>query len=252
MASSSDQSDPAISVIRAEAEVLVREQKEQALADRRAKRSEILAVPALDHQEVSERGRSVAIYRRVAPPQLLPQPVLTGSKSSKAVELDDAETSRLDSSLRHESRFVAPVITVYGGHYSVLEWPYKGRRYQVFVREDLNCLSEVGHMELRDVKMQFFPIVVDVQGVSPDARLSSVLARNPLKAVDPVFQFEADRVPSQVKEEIQALERYFVENRERLEAQWRKREAYNEAKRQWEETNPPQHEPTVINYFKIR
>lgn len=238
--------------------MLVRQQKEASAAKQWAKRSVILAVPALDEQEVIDGGRSVVIYRRVAPPQLIPQPLTGKAGADQPGGTDGADKGFSDQKLPSDSelfrdhRFVVPVITVYGGKYSVLEWPHEGRRYKVIVSGDLNCLREVAHLELAEVSVSFFPMVINVPGDLNQQAIPDSLASSLAEKQDISFHFEEEIIPVRVQWEIWALGKYYHDNREQLELQWRKRQAYNEAERQWEERNPPQPEPTAINYFKIR
>jgi len=217
--------------VQREADSLVQHQMQEKADLRTEKRASLLNVPALDEQEVAENGKTLAIYRRVQPPQLEPYVV---EKSFTDINSEQQPSGTIlqpepDPELLRGQRLVSPLITVYGGRYSIIEWPYDKERYEIHVAADLNCLREVPELDSGEDSIDFFPILVDVDA-------------------------EAERAPevAKVRQEVAALESYWLQNRQELEDKWLLRQAHNEARRRWEAANPVPDEPTVIYYFKIR
>jgi len=236
--------------IQREADSVVERQMREKVGLRAEKRASLLNVPAVDEQEVVGNGKTLAIYRRVQPPQLEPYVVDKSLTEVSSERQPSGTIVQPDPELLRGQRLVSPVITVYGGRYSIIEWPHEGKRYEIQVAVDLNCLREVTELESGEDTIDFFPIIVDVHAEAERApKVVSESFGNGQKAT---FQFVQSRVPAKVRQEVAALESYWLQNRQELEEKWLLRQAHNKARKRWEAANPVPDKPTVINYFKIR
>lgn len=234
-----------------EAEMAVRAAREQHC------RTALLAVPALEEWESPQTDGTRTLFRRVTTPP--PQPASAPTPSTTAAEPSNFSPPET----RH--RTITLAATVFDHSHSELHWrDPEGRSWQVWSNVDFNLLANV--TAFGDDAVAWTPFVFVSNSSSSEQQAMIQLAAelgetyNPPTGPDPalftsddpeyiVFAESESEVPEILFEKLDALLAYFSENQERLAAEHERRSRLNEARRQWQEQNPPAKRDTVINFW---
>lgn len=223
-----------------------------------ARRDSIIAEEAQDVWSYGVPNRGV-ILRRVAPRPW------TQRKLSPA-QVDGADLPLLENNAL-ESRNIHFSITVFDHQASELIWWDGQESHTAISNIDFNHFAPLGGFDQDGVSWQFLCFVENIDSEksfeferlareagydvsAPSAPDISMLDTD--KPNYAVYADDAELVPGAMIEALDALHRHYAIHGPRLEAQWKRTQILNEARRAWHEANPPIPRATITNFWPVR
>ena len=166
-----------------------------------------------------------------------------------------------------ETRTIHLSITVFDHQASELVWRDGQESHTAISNIDFNHLSPIGGFKQDGISWRFFCFVENIDSeksrefesrareaghdamarIAPD--ISMLDADQPDYAV---YADDADQIPDAMIEALNALHAHYAIHGPRLEAQWKRAQTLNAARRAWHEANPPVPRDTITNFWPVR
>ena len=263
------QIDDSTHLSRLEAERIVRDRMEAKAFLEAEYRSALESMEALAEWVVPKHASSgkATIFRRVAPP---PRPLLVEKTNSPRREITEEERAAF---LRREAEGkprlnISLSATVFDGEISEISLWHEGERYKVLSNVPFSYLQVIGSFEDETAEWSYFGMVhqKDAQEEASFAEQAKAFGGNYIPSPRPdkslfssmevpeylVLAKQDQAIPNAVLTRLDAIHSYYLANEKRLAAQYQRRQALAEARREWQEANPEVPKDTIINFWPIR
>jgi len=240
---------------------------EQAMLERQAtelsEKQRLLSTPAdLEVEDTFDDGTTV-ILRKIIPETASGKPVAPSLSPVR-----ETQPTRTPSAFTGETivnhRTVSLVVTVFDHTQSMIKWRFGEEEYTVWANDDLSCIQQLTSLHSDQVSLSVFPFIYQASSrgyrqdsyetgrrtISRDQTGSRAFPWDDTATIR--FSIEEPNPPVQIINEVAALESFYHQNREALKLEWRKRQAYSEAYRQWKADHPEKPREIIINYRRIR
>lgn len=259
-----------------EADAIIQEE-ERAKADEKARRRARLLdqskFQVIEQTEISA-GEDRITLNRVSPPLLdQPTPALNATEPIQPQrQFSEAEMQRMLLEYLHqdkEQRTLMLSATVYDRKLTRLQWHHEGQQYVAWSNIDFNYLRGLTEIETEEANYLFLLGIGNesTEETKEQIRFAEkhnlqINRENPIPELPDFTRgryeyFVIASSGSAARQKaayipIDALHDYYAENKKRLEIQYQRSEALNEARERYREQYPEEPEDAIINFWPGR
>jgi hypothetical protein len=250
---------------------------EQRLADqavREANRKAELESMSASESRVVQKDRHRVTINRVVPPRLRTASA-PASKDAQESRTWTAEEWTAMIAVQPEQQSISLSVTVFGEEYSKILWrkprDEANRRkapeeFEIWTNVNLNYLRPIGSFDRDNVVYSYMGFTATItredeawrrayakeRGYKYESRWQpSPVSFTEGKAEYVVVKNEERRIPPELYQQMDSLFAHYLENEDRLKAEFLRSEALRKAREEYLKENPPQPKDVIINHWPI-
>jgi hypothetical protein len=260
-------------ITESEARVIIEQRMaDQALRETNRK-AELESMSATESRIVQKQRYNVTI-NRVVPPQLKVAPVPTPlDKQISRTWTEEEWAAMIAAQPEHQS--ISLAVTVFGDEYSKILWREPREKderrkapeeFEIWTNVNLNYLRPISSFDRDNIVYSYMGFTSTItredeawlrayakeRGYDYESRWQSP----PVRFIDGkaeyvVVEAEERRIPPELYEQMDALFSHYLENEDKLKAEFQRSEVLRKARETYLKENPPEPKDVIINHWPI-